>query len=98
MKKTEESKHMTKKRKIIRACNSVLLYDNRLSSVRGIRDVLNKVLYNYGNLRKYLLLNNIYIEWLDLSFNKLVTIDLDLLSCESLKTIYLHCNLISSFK
>mmetsp|Transcript_120537 Transcript_120537/g.239949 ORF Transcript_120537/g.239949 Transcript_120537/m.239949 type:complete len:251 (+) Transcript_120537:117-869(+) len=79
--------HGTRQRFFVRvATTSVRLNNNLLESVDGLPKSLESALSDP--------LTN--IQWLDLSFNMLQTVEPELLRFQSLKTLYLHGNRIKS--
>lgn len=63
------------------------MQNNEIRSIEGLPSVLLDVMWNSERL-----------QWLDLSYNYLETIDLDLLAFRNLKTLYLHGNYINNLE
>jgi len=63
------------------------LHKNELRTLKGLSNVLNDVMWNFSQL-----------QWIDLSYNYLETIELDILDFPQLKTLYLHGNYISNLE
>jgi Leucine-rich repeat (LRR) protein len=86
--KQEDQKVETKKKKkVIVYCTSIFLNNNELRTTKGLRSILDSVMWNPERL-----------EWLDLSYNYLERIEPELLQFPYLKTLYLHGNYISSLE
>ena len=86
--KTEEQKTETTKKIVVRKqTQSLFLQNNCIRSVAGLRDTLNEVMWNPGNLM-----------WLDLSYNYLEHIEDEYLNFPQLKTLYLHGNYFSNLE
>ena len=66
-------------------CTSLFLNNNEVRSIKGLRDILNFVVWQPDQL-----------EWLDLSYNYLANIEKEILNFPNLKTLYLHGNYISN--
>jgi len=78
---------MPKQRCIIKTLTrSLKLDNNRLESVKGLAEALEFAISS----------PTVAIEWLDLSFNKLCTVEPDMLMFMNLKALYLHGNIIRS--
>lgn len=63
------------------------MHKNELRTLKGLSNVLNDVMWNFSQL-----------QWIDLSYNYLETIELDILDFPQLKTLYLHGNYISNLE
>lgn len=86
--KVEETKTETKKKIVVRKQTTALfLQNNELRTIVGLPEVLLDVMWNSQNLL-----------WLDLSYNYLESIEMDLLQFEQLKTLYLHGNYIANLE
>lgn len=68
-------------------CTSIFLNNNELRSIRGLRNILDSVIWNPDRL-----------EWLDLSYNYLEKVEPEILNFPNLKTLYLHGNYISNLE
>jgi Leucine-rich repeat (LRR) protein len=87
--KNEDTKIEAKRKKQVNVvCTSIFLNNNELRTIVNLRSTLDYVMiYNPVNL-----------EWLDLSYNYLETIEPELLNFPNLKTLYLHGNYISNLE
>lgn len=84
--KPEDQKVEAKRKKIVQVvCTSIFLNNNEIRSIRGMRPILDSVMWNPERL-----------EWLDLSYNYLERIEPEILNFPNLKTLYLHGNYISN--
>jgi Leucine-rich repeat (LRR) protein len=68
-------------------CTSIFLNNNEIRTVMGLRGILDSVMWEPSRL-----------EWLDLSYNFLERIEIELLEFPNLKTVYLHGNYISNLE
>ena len=66
---------------------TLFLQNNELRTLTGMAEVLEAVMWNSKNLL-----------WLDLSYNFLQTIDVELHKFPELKTLYLHGNYIANLE
>lgn len=66
---------------------SLFLQNNELSSINNLYTVLHDVMWNHHNL-----------QWIDLSYNHLTEIELEILNFPCLKVLYLHGNEISNLE
>jgi Leucine-rich repeat (LRR) protein len=66
-------------------CTSIFLNNNEIRSVLGLRSILDSVMWEPSKL-----------EWLDISYNYLERIEMEILEFPNLKTLYLHGNYISN--
>jgi Leucine-rich repeat (LRR) protein len=76
-----------RKKAVYTVCTSLFLNNNEIRTLKGLKDILNYVVWQPNNL-----------EWIDLSYNYLDKIDKELLSFPSLKALYLHGNYISNLE
>lgn len=84
--KNEDTKIEAKRKKIVSVyCTSIFLNNNEIRSVLGLRSVLDSVMWDPSRL-----------EWLDISYNYLERIEMEILEFPNLKTLYLHGNYISN--
>ena len=67
-------------------CCSIMLGYNKLRSIQNLSPVLNIVMDNFQSL-----------QWIDLSHNYIQNLDYDFNDFPQLRTLYLHCNFLSSF-
>jgi Leucine-rich repeat (LRR) protein len=74
-----------RKKEIKLVCTALFLNNNEIRTLKALPDTLQYVMYRPENL-----------EWLDLSYNYLQTIDKELLDFPNLKTLYLHGNYIAN--
>jgi hypothetical protein len=82
--KIEDTKvEAQRKKKVISVCAGLFLNNNEIRSVLGLRDILTSVMYHPSRL-----------EWLDLSYNYLETIEPEILQFPCLKNLSLHGNYI----
>ncbi len=65
----------------------MFLNNNEIRTLKNLPDTLQYVMWRPENL-----------EWLDLSYNYLATIDKELLAFPNLKTLYMHGNYISNLE
>ena len=75
------------KKKVNVVCTSLFLNNNELRNVVGLRSVLDSVMFHPSKL-----------QWLDLSYNYLETIDEEILNFPNLKTFYFHGNYLSNLE
>lgn len=75
------------KKAVHTVCTSLFLNNNEIRTIKGLRDILNYVVWQPQNL-----------EWIDLSYNYLQNIDKELLSFPNLKTLYMHGNYIANLE
>ena len=86
--KTEDQKVEAKRKKKVQVvCTSIFLNNNELRTTRGLRSILDSVIWNPDRL-----------EWLDLSYNFLERVEPEILNFPNLKTLYLHGNYISNLE
>ena len=86
--KVEETKKETKKKIVVQSQTTALfLQNNEFRTLFELPKVLEDVMYHPENL-----------QWLDISYNYLETIDADLLEFTQLKTLYIHGNYISNLE
>lgn len=86
--KAEETKTETKKKIFVqKRTQALFLQNNEIRTIVSLPQVLTDVMYFPENL-----------QWLDLSYNYLESIEADLLQFEQLKTLYLHGNYISNLE
>ena len=86
--KVEETKTETKKKIVVRKQTTALFLQNiELRTIESLPEVLIDVMYFPERL-----------QWLDLSYNILESIEADLLQFTQLKTLYLHGNYISNLE
>lgn len=71
------------KKKIEKECKTLFLTKNKLLNIAGLYDILGVVMWNHDQLK-----------WIDLSYNKLVKIEPEILKFKQLKTLYYHGNYI----
>lgn len=74
-----------RKKQVHTVCTALFLNNNEVRTIRGLRDILNYVMFQPENL-----------EWLDLSYNYLEKIEDEVLKFPNLKTLYLHGNYIAN--
>ena len=72
-----------RKKEVKVVCTALFLNNNEIRTLKYLPDTLKYVMYRPENL-----------EWLDLSYNYLQTIDRELLEFPNLKTLYMHGNYI----
>jgi hypothetical protein len=72
-----------RKKEVKVVCTALFLNNNEIRTLKFLPDTLRYVMYRPENL-----------EWLDLSYNYLQTIDRELLEFPNLKTLYMHGNYI----
>lgn len=86
--KNEDTKVEAKRKKIVNVfCTSIFLNNNEVRTIFGLRSVLDSVMWEPSKL-----------EWLDLSYNYLERIEMEVLEFPNLKTLYLHGNYISNLE
>lgn len=84
----EENKKEDKKKKIVKkVCRTLLLNNNEIRTISSLLPTLEVVMNFPAKLK-----------WLDLSFNYLTKIEVDILNFPELKTLYLHGNYIYSLE
>lgn len=66
---------------------ALFLNNNEIRSIKGLRDILNFVVWQPDQ-----------IQWLDLSYNYLATIEREITNFPNLKTLYFHGNYISNLE
>ena len=78
--KPEDGKEETQRKKeVVYHVNSLLLNNNEVRDIRGL----------YSVLREYVLFEPDRLQWLNLSYNYLVKIDVDILDFANLKSLQL---------
>ena len=84
--KPEDGKEETQRKKeVVYHVNSLLLNNNEIRDIKGLYTVLKEsVLYEPDRL-----------QWLNLSYNYLVKIDIDILDFQQLKSLQLQGNYIN---
>ena len=86
--KNEDTKIEAKRKKLVSVyCTSIFLNNNEIRTVFGLRSVLDSVMWDPSKL-----------EWLDISYNYLERIEMEILEFPNLKTLYLHGNYISNLE
>ncbi|CDW82522.1 leucine-rich repeat-containing protein 51-like [Stylonychia lemnae] len=86
--KNEDTKVEAKRKKLVNVqCTSIFLNNNEIRTVMGLRSILDSVMWEPSRL-----------EWLDLSYNFLEKIEIEILEFPNLKTVYLHGNYISNLE
>ena len=78
-----------KKKKVHLVCTALFLNNNEIRSIKGLKDILAYVMWQPQNL-----------EWLDLSYNYLTTIEREINkeNFPNLKSLYLHGNYIENLE
>ena len=86
VRKAEDTKIEAKKKKrVVVICTSLLLNNNQLRSLENMRSILDFVMFNPSRL-----------EWLNLSYNYLQSIDEEILKFENLKSFQFHGNYLNT--
>jgi len=87
--KPEDGKEETQRKKeVVYHVNSLLLNNNEIRDIKGLYTVLKEsVLYEPDRL-----------QWLNLSYNYLVKIDIDILDFQQLKSLQLQGNYINDLE
>lgn len=76
-----------RKKEVKVVCTALFLNNNEIRTLKFMPETLRYVMYRPENL-----------EWLDISYNYLQTIDRELLEFPNLKTLYLHGNYIANLE
>lgn len=86
--KTEEQKtEMARKIQVRKVTTALFLQNNQFRSIQGLRSTLDDVMWTPNQL-----------QWLDLSYNYLENIEVELLNFPQLKTLYLHGNYFNNLE
>jgi Leucine-rich repeat (LRR) protein len=87
--KAEDGKEeKVNKKKVELYTNAVMLNNNEIRDLKGLYDTLNvSVLYNIN-----------YLQWINLSYNYLVTLDPEIKQFKNLKSLQLHGNYINDLE